>query len=319
MHRSLVMPTFALVLSWAAPTWATGPNKPAPKPPTSEEAKVAPDPEAAAAALKARGDEALDQKRFEDALAAYEASYALSPQLTVLYNKGRALQFLARYADALTAIEEFATKAPESLRARVPGLANLLAELRARTATVTVTCEPTGTRVLVDQKQIGTCPFSTPLRVNAGARVVEAFADGYFPQRRALDLPGGQATTLELRLTSKERDGLLVVRSGVAGAEVAVDGRALGTAPTESGVAPGPHVVVVSRDGFEDARSQVVLGRGERKEISVDPTARPSIFTRWWFWGGIGVVAAAAVTTVVLVTTERAPGTGDFSPGRVTF
>lgn len=313
---------FALGLAIATAgtsSWAKGPPRGAkPTPPKQEEAPK-PDPEADAAADKARGDAALDQKRYEDALAAYEASYAKSPQLAVLYNKGRCLQFLARYAEALGAIEEFAEKAPEALRARVPGLPALLSDLRGRTATLTVSCAPSGARVLVDQKQIGTCPFSAPVRLNAGARVLEAFADGYFPQRRELALPGGGATSVEVRLTSKERDGLLVIKSGVPGAEVALDGRPLGTAPAESGVSPGAHVIVVRRDGHDEARSQVVIGRGERKELSLDPTPRPSIVTRWWFWGGIGVVAAAAATTVVLLTTERSPSNGDFSPGRVTF
>ena len=107
-------------------------------------------PVASSDELKRKGDEALDQKRYEDALGAYEAAYALSPTPVLLYNRGRALQFLARYPEALDMIERFAEKAPPELKARVRGLADLLSDLRSKVSTITVNCETTGARVLVD-------------------------------------------------------------------------------------------------------------------------------------------------------------------------
>src|SRR5262245_9560721 len=80
--------------------------------------------------LKRKGDAALDAGNPADALENYEAAYKLVPDMRILYNKGRALQSLGRYAEALGAIETFAKSAPTEIRSKVPKLAELLAELR---------------------------------------------------------------------------------------------------------------------------------------------------------------------------------------------
>ncbi len=275
-------------------------------------------PAARAAALKASGDEALDRKRFREALAAYDASLALVADPALLFNRGRALEFLARYPEALASIEEFDGKATPELRARVPGLATLLADLRARVATIAIKCASAGARVLLDKRELGTCPLAPSLRVNAGRQVLEVIAEGAFPYRRDLDLKGAAVTEIDVQLTSRDASGLLVVKSSMAGVRVRVDERDLGLAPAETGLLPGTHQVTVGKDSYETASTQVVLGRGERKELVLDPIARPGLLTRWWFWTAIGVVAAGATTSVILLTTERSPGSGDFSPGRVT-
>src|SRR5262249_124275 len=130
--------------------------------------------------LKQKGDEALGQKRYEDALAAYEAAYAIRPSLVLVYNRGRALQFLARYPEALGMIEQFAEKAPPALQERVRKLSELLTELRSKVSTITITCETSGARVLVGERQVGATPLSGPLRVNAGKQSLDVFADGFF-------------------------------------------------------------------------------------------------------------------------------------------
>lgn len=313
LRTGLLVATLTLSVSASAQQTHKPPLKP-PPPPKTEVA-----PEVRAGALKAEGDKALDEKRYEDALRAYDAALALGPNLPVLYNRGRALQFLARYAEALEPIETFARDAPPDLRARVPGLPTLLADLRARVTQLTVRCTTAGARVLLDQKQVGTCPMPPDLQVNGGKRVLEAFAEGHFPFRRELDLPGGRRVAVDINLTSREQNALLVVKSAVPGAMVSVDGETVGAAPAEAGVAPGPHRVDVDKDGFESVSTQVVLQRGERKEVSLDPREKPSILTRWWFWTGAAVVVAGAVTMVVVLSTERPAGSGDFSPGRVTF
>lgn len=275
--------------------------------------------EAKATEYKIKGDEALDRKRFEEAVAAYDASYALRPNAALLYNRGRALEFLARYPEALASIERFSTEAPADLRARVPGLEKLLGDLRARVGSITIACHSRGARVLLDRRQIGVCPVPSALRVNAGKQVLEVFAEGFFPYRREVELRGGSNVDVEVRLTSREQSGLLVIKSTLGGVDVHVDGLDLGVAPAEAGLAPGPHRVEVDKDGFDRTTTQVVVQRGERKELFLDPLERPPITKRWWFWAGLGAVVVGATTTVVLLTTERPTGSGDFSPGRLTF
>jgi hypothetical protein len=154
--------------------------------------------------LKKKGDALLDTKNYAEALTAYDEAYAIVPTATLLYNRGRALQFLGRFPEALDAIERFSTEAPAELRERVPGLQRLLAELRARIGALVVTSNVTGARVLVNEKQIGVTPFAAPVRVAAGHLSVEVFAEGYFPLRRELDLPGAASRTIDFTLVPRE-------------------------------------------------------------------------------------------------------------------
>jgi hypothetical protein len=269
--------------------------------------------EGAASVLKQKGDDALGQKRYGDALAAYEAAYAMSPSPALLYNRGRALQFLARYPEA------FEKKATPDLLARVRGLPELLADLRSNVSTLTIHCETPGARVLVGQRQVGATPLSGPLRVNAGKQSIDVFADGFFPYHREAVLPGAGQITIDVVLSARDRSGLLIVKSSLSGVEVKVDDKSLGLAPAEVGLLAGAHQVLVDKDGYKPASTQIVLQIGERKELSLDPVSRPPVYAQWWFWTGIGVVVAGVATTAILLTTERPAPNGEFSPGRLSF
>lgn len=271
------------------------------------------------ALLQKRGVELLEQKRFAEALAAYDEAYAIFPSPSLLYNRGRALDFLGRFPEALEAIELFASSAPLELRERVPGLPQLLSDLRRRVGTLIVTSPVAGARVLVNYRQVGVTPIRGPLKLAAGHLSIEVFADDYFPMRREIDLPGAVSRDVDFPLVSRGTSGLLVVRSHVDAARVSVDGRALGLAPTEAGLVAGTHRITAERDGFTPAETQVVLGVGERKETWLDPAARPALYTRWWFWTAIGVVVTGGVLTAVALTTQRSTPSGDYSPGVVRF
>jgi hypothetical protein len=317
MRRPLLrVLSFALSVAWllaSAPAFA---GKPTDAPKAADAAR-----EREAQELKRQGDTHLSQRRFVEALESYDRSYALVPNPALHYNRGRALQFLARYPEALAAVERFEAEAPDELKAKVPGLADLVKELRAKVATVVVETNATGGRVLVGGKDVGQAPLATPLRVNAGKTTVEVIAEGFFPFRREVELPGDRITTVDARVASRDRFGYLVVRSQVHAARVFVDDKAVGLVPAEAALSPGAHPVRVTAEGFDDAETQVVLAAGERKELSLDPQRTPSILSRWWFWTGVGVLVAGAAVTVgvVAATTERAPPTGDFSPGQVRF
>ncbi|NOU31375.1 MAG: PEGA domain-containing protein [Polyangiaceae bacterium] len=276
---------------------------------------------ASAAESKKRGDELLSAKRFEEALAEYEQSYRLSANPALHYNRGRVLQFLARYPEALKAIQRFDADAPPELKARVPGLPGLIEDLRRLVSTVDVRCAVPGARIVVEKRVLATTPLDGPLVVNAGAVVIEVFAEGYFPFHRALTLPGGGTTTLDVRLASRDTMGYLVVTSTVAGARVKVGGKSIGTVPTEVALPKGGYPVLVEHEGYEPLTTQVVLASGERRDLSIPLQKTRPLVSRWWFWASIGAIAVttAVVTGVVISRTERDPPTGDFSPGQIRF
>lgn len=289
--------------------------------PAAARAQGKPNAHASAEALKREGDDNIGSKHYVEALDDYERAYALEPNPALHYNRGRALEFLARYPEAVDAFARFQAEAPPALMAKVPDLDAHVADLKAKVATVTITANVPGTRILLGGTEVGRAPLPAAVRRNAGTTTLEAFADGYVDYRKEVDLKGGATTALDVQLVSRDTMSYLVVKSPVAGARVSVDGKAVGLVPAEVKLAPGTHPVVLDHEGYSDAKTQVVLRASERREISVDLSKARSITSRWWFWTGIGVVVvgAASAAVVYALTTERAPPSGNFSPGQLAF
>jgi tetratricopeptide (TPR) repeat protein len=174
---------------------------------------LAPDVAERAAVLKKRGDEAMDSLHYEDALAAYSEAYALAKDPALLYNRGRVLQARSDYPAALEAFEQFARDAPPAMRARVPKLQQLLAEIRSKVAKVEIVVNVAGARVSVRERPAGTAPLATPLALNAGPATVEVAADGYAPYRREVDLVGGETTRVDVALVAARPDGDVLAAS----------------------------------------------------------------------------------------------------------
>ena len=278
-------------------------------------------PDDEALKLKQEGDALFMQRDFVGALAAYERAYALSPNPAILYNRARALQSLARFPEALESLQRFERDADDGLKRKVAGLADLMADIAAKVATVNLRCPTPGGRVLIGGHEIGVTPLAHPVAVNAGKTVIEVLADGYFPYHKEVDLAGGTTTSFDVALAPRATLGYLVVRSHVAGSLVSVDRRTVGLVPAEVALRPGAHPVVVSHEGWADAATQVVLRAGDRRDLLLDPLRTRPLTAKWWFWTVVGVAiagAAVAVTTYALTTEGPAP-TGDFSPGKARF
>ncbi len=299
----------AVALAAAAPLWTA--------PAARADDAPAPAVDPRAAEIKRRGEEAIVSGRPAEALAAYTEAYGMTKDPALLYNKGRAFQALGEHASALEELEAFDKAATPELKARVPGLAKLLAEARQRVSSLEILCDTPGATVRLRDRTLGTTPLALT-RVNAGKAVLEITRDGYFPYKNEILLPGGGLASLEIKLTSKATAGVLVVHSPVVGAAVSVDGAPHGNVPSELVVTPGSHQVSLSREGYKTATSSFVVAAGERKEIEVPLASEGSVLGKWWFWTGIGVVVAGGVGTYFLLTTERGPDSGTIAPGRIT-
>jgi hypothetical protein len=272
---------------------------------------------ARAATLKTQGDDAMVTLRYDEAIAAYTKAYEITRDPALLYNRGRALQGLGQFPEALEQLEGFKSKASPSLLARVPALDSLIAEVRGKIATVTFTSNAKGARILVRSKVIGTTPLSGPIKVNSGSALVEVEAEGYLPFKETMDLPGGGELTIDAKLKLKSKMGVLTIRSPIAGARVFIDGKAAGNVPVERSVPAGTHKILVERDGYEAAETTAVVTAGDRKQITIGLEESGPIAKKWWFWTGIGVIVlgGAAVTTLLLV--EKPADKGDIGTGQV--
>lgn len=273
--------------------------------------------EAEAARLKKQGDKAMMDLQYDDAIAAYDASYALHANPALHYNRGRALEALGRHADALAAYERFEKEAPADLKAKVAQLPQHIEELKKKVTRLTLDVTPSGARVILRGTVLGSAPVE-PLSVNAGKAHLEVSADGYAPYSKDVDLPGGEALTLRIDLSAKSAkvETMLVLKSDPA-ATATIDGKGIGTTPLELEVAPGTHTIVLDRDGYSTRTSTVVVAAGERKEVTLTLDSTPGIASKWWFWTGVGaVVIGGTALTIGLLTTKDA-GKGDIAPGRI--
>ncbi len=258
----------------------------------------------------------MDELRYGEAIAAYDAGYAAYPDPALLYNRGRAHQARGEFAQALADFERFRDTAPDDLLRRVPRLEELIHEVRDQVATVRIRCRTPGALVEIDGSQLGRCPVASPIHVSAGKLEIEATASGYHPYRRQFETHGGEILDIDIALGLVQTTGVLKI-SGPSDAEVFVDGRHVGRAPAELTVTPGRHRIVLRRPAYREAQASVVVAAGEDRGVRIEPKDRKPLTSRWWFWTAVGVGVAGGVTTAALLI-ERPPDDGEhFEPSRV--
>src|SRR5262249_37906161 len=147
-----------------------------------------------------------------------------------------------------------------------------------------------------------------------GHRTLEASADGYFPVRRELVLPGGGAASIELYLESRQTSGVLAATSPVTGAELRVDGKPAGTVPVETVLPAGVHKVALSHAGYVPLETTLVIEAGGRKDLSLPLEREAPITSKWWFWTAGGAVVIAVTTLTVALVGTRSPEKGTIPP-----
>jgi hypothetical protein len=266
--------------------------------------------------LKSAADVLMDQDRYADALVLYERAYELSNDAALLYNEGRALEALGDYPKALEKLEAFERDAPPNVRALVPGLRELITDIKSRMATVVVKTNAPNARVLLRQKDEGLVNGERRFPTRAGQASVEVAADGYETFRRDLDLSAGTTVVVEANLALRKKDALLVVRT-TPSADIFFDGTAMGRAPLQVHATPGSHELVATANGFYEERVAMTLALGDRRDIELELRKTPGIAGKWWFWTGIAVVVLGGVATAVVLTREKAHDNGTFGTGSV--
>lgn len=300
-----VLSALVLSSSFATSAWAQATHK------------VTKSEKSEAARLKKEGDALMDQDRHADALALYARAYELTSDPALLYNQGRALESLGEYPEALEKLERFDREASPALRAKVPGLPDLLADLRGRIATLVVTTNASGARLLVRDKAAGTIDKEVRIKTRAGTATIEVVAEGYAPFKKEVELAGGAVTKVDAQLSPKKNDAIVMVRTRPS-ADIAVDDKPIGRSPLELRLAPGQHTLVARARGRETEKVPMTVSAGDRRELDIDLREPPGVLSRWWFWTAVGVVVAGGVAGTYALTQERSPDRGTFGGGVVT-
>jgi hypothetical protein len=306
-HRCTAV-TLLTVLA-LSPTTARGqgPARTAAAPPSAEDT---------VAALKKQGNDAMASLRPSEALEAYRKAYELSKEPSLLYNMGKALEAIGDYPGALARYEEFSRTAPPDLKARVPRLAELIADIKGHVTVVTIHCNVPGARVLVRDVAVGAIGADGMLTqaFPAGPATLEISADGYARRRQQASFARGASVTIDVELASKSTAGVLHIETTPVPGDVYIDDKEVGRSPVETSVTAGTHRIVVRHEGAREVTTQAVVVVGETKQLTIDLEKTPPLYTRWWFWSTVGVVIAGGVVLTYAELKERSPDQGSIPP-----
>jgi hypothetical protein len=195
----------------------------------------------------------------------------------------------------------------------------LVAEMRALLADVTLSGLPDGASVMIDGRTVGTAPLPAQ-PIAAGNHTVEVSADGYAPLKKDITVAAGAPMTLKLALKAIPKTGTVHVSVFQKNASVSVDGKRLGTPPLDLTLGLGGHQLEVSAPGWSTQRTELVIAGGQNRNVDVfldKAPHRARVYEKWWFWT-LGVVVLGGVATAIaipLTTTTQAPLPGTLNPG----
>jgi len=265
------------------------------------------------------GTKLVGETRWAEALTAFERAQARVPHAITTFNIGVCERALGRYTAArrtfLLALDEDrigTTSLPERLKQDTQGF---LEEMDSLLVRVTVSVKPANASLAVDGRPLsivaGSDPSALPVAVaglrapgkgepvpakrfvmemDFGRHVLTFSRPGHSDAIVARDFAPGVAPPLELSLD--ELPATIMISADQPGALVTVEGRDLGPVPISLLRPAGSYRVVVEKDGFISASSQLIVNAGEQSSFRAKlPVDEPSIAETWWFWTLAGVAA----------------------------
>ena len=263
----------------------------------------------------------FNDNNFPAALAEFLESYRLNPAAAVLRNIGYTQQRLFRYPEAIETLKRYLAGSPAIAADERANTDQIIAEMQALLAPVTLSITPAGASVTVDGRVLGRAPFTLPLQLAAGTHTLEIVAAGFTPEHRELGVVAGTPAQLSLALVAIPRTGKVRIAASVAGAVVAIDGAPAGIAPLEVELGPGGHSLEISAPHFQTRREELVVTAGETrvKQVTLDALveARPRRwYQRWYVWTPVAVVVSGVgLGAAIHYGTTEGPITGTLSPG----
>ena len=135
-------------------------------------------------------------------------------------------------------------------------------------ADVSITSEPAGAALSIDDDSRGTTPFAG--EVLQGQRDVRLNLDGYKPWQRTLKIVAGEALTLPPVILA-QADGYVNITTVPAGAAITIDKLYQGQSPIKAAVTPDEkHAVSILKEGYAAASRTVSAGSGETQALVVE-------------------------------------------------
>lgn len=303
MNHRISALTFALTLVAAAGTAR------------AQDAGVPTDAGAAVSPQRSSDDEArrtfeqamplLNDQRFAEAAPLLERSVALREHPAALAALAAAYRGTGRYLRAIAMLERL--HAINTDPAREAEVRTVLDECRHALAHVTLRTVGDPAEVLVDGERVSTGDGTRPLTLDPGAHRFEVRRVGYQPVQEERRLGIGESVEVALDASALPLPATLVIETPDATTVIRVDGAPLGRGRATTPASPGRHAILVAWDDGHTQERVVELAPGARMMVSVTPNRPPSIWTRWWFWTGVGAVAAGAIAVGAYVATRPEP------------
>ncbi|MCK6549985.1 PEGA domain-containing protein [Myxococcota bacterium] len=274
------------------------------------------------------GRQFYETSRFALAASAFEEAYRLSPKPQVLFSLAQAhrQQYIAdrdpaRLSRAVELFREYVRlvesggrrdHALQHLTDLEPQLSKMEAadklagratsmKLEVKTQLM-ITSRTPGALVYVGDDEGSEAPVVRD--VMPGKTQLRVEAEGFIPETVDAVAVEGRLVAIDVNL--KEIPALLTI-DAPEGADIALDGRIVGTAPLIAPieVASGRHLLVVLQRGSYGFSRELTLARGEERVVEVELATTTQRSVSWWFLGGGGaLVTAGAVAGVLALSAE---------------
>jgi tetratricopeptide (TPR) repeat protein len=148
-----------------------------------------------------RGVSLYAAENYQGALEAFQEAFRLSPHPTVRVNMANCYDHLSKPIEAIFHFERYLAEsgrgAPAAQRREVE---SALRTLRARVGELSLRVSPDGATVVIDEGDSRRAPILEPVRLAAGTHRIETRLAGYRTDRRTVEIPGGGAAELAIRL-----------------------------------------------------------------------------------------------------------------------
>ncbi|MEO0323489.1 MAG: PEGA domain-containing protein, partial [Myxococcota bacterium] len=180
-----------------------------------------------------------------------------------------------------------------------------------------VVTDPPGAAVYIDDRSqgaIGTTPFQNVLPTGEHRIWIER--PGYEVQERTVQVELGETHSEELTL-DRTRFGKIRVVANIPGADVLVDGEAVGEVPFEGDVDAGTRRITVRAPGMKDWDEDVEIPRGQLVPLRIELERRPSRGGGWAMLT-LGVASVGAGVALALrASSLESDLEGDLDAGRL--
>jgi hypothetical protein len=268
------------------------------------------------------------------ALAEFRAAYQSAPSFEVLFNIGLCERRSFKYGQALRTFAQYLKQGGEKVPAeRRAAVAKELEAVRALTAPIAVIVEGDPAQITVDGEKEGSTPLAEFVPLGPGKHVVRAEREGDVAEERTIEVVSGKAQAVQFALKSLTRAVEVTLETRPAGALVSIDGEPGAPSPRTMSLKPGTHEVVARLEGYNPARTDVVVQPGQPRSVKLElvvagpgaggpsrpfPVLGVSLLSAGLISGGLGVFFAVQATgTASSVTAFARPGAVTWDAGWV--